>query len=107
MLNLHAMVRGMINAVNPDQAVILLASAGQSVDANYTQRPVWKPAAAVTAQIQPTPDSALQWLLQTRQNGVWRDCYLYGEVSGPERAQAKGGDMLYFVCYECQVDQVF
>lgn len=104
-MNLHALVRGAITAVNPDQTVILLQSAGQAVS-DYQQRPVWQPACAVKAQVQPTPDKALQWLLQTRQNTVWRDCYLYGPVYGLERASAKGGDMLYFEGYEWQVDQV-
>ena len=104
-MNLHALVRGAITAVNPDQDVMLLQSAGQVVE-TYQQRPAWAPAVKVKAQVQPTPDKALQWLLQTRQNTVWRDCYLYGPVYGLERASAKGGDMLYFEGYEWQVDQV-
>lgn len=105
-MNLHDVVRGAITAVNPDQKVIWLASTGQSVDENYTQIPTWAPAVEVTAQIQPVPDSSLQWLQQTRQNGIWRNCYLNGAVNGLERATAKGGDMLYFEGYEWQVDQV-
>ena len=104
-MNLHALVRGAITAVNPDQDVMLLQSAGQVVE-TYQQRPAWAPAVKVKAQVQPTPDKALQWLLQTRQNTVWRDCYLYGPVYGLERASAKGGDMLYFEGFEWQVDQV-
>lgn len=104
-MNLHALVRGAITAVNPDQTVILLQSAGQVVE-NYQQRPAWAPAVKVKAQVQPTPDKALQWLLQTRQDSIWRDCYLYGPVRGLERATARGGDMLYFEGYEWQVDQV-
>lgn len=104
-MNLHALVRGAITAVNPDQTVILLQSAGQAVS-DYQQKPVWQPACAVKAQVQPTPDKALQWLLQTRQDSIWRDCYLYGPVRGLERATARGGDMLYFEGFEWQVDQV-
>lgn len=104
-MNLHAVVRGVIPVVNPDQTVILLQSAGQVVE-NYQQRPAWAPAVKVKAQVQPTPDKALQWLLQTRQDSIWRDCYLYGPVRGLERATARGGDMLYFEGYEWQVDQV-
>ena len=104
-MNLHALVRGAITAVNPDQTVILLQSAGQTVS-DYQQRPVWQPACVVKAQVQPTPDKALQWLLQTRQDSIWRDCYLYGPVRGLERATTRGGDMLYFEGFEWQVDQV-
>ena len=104
-MNLHDIVRSSITAVNPDQTVILLQSAGQEVS-DYQQKPVWQPACAVNAQVQPTPDKALQWLLQTRQDSIWRDCYLYGPVRGLERATARGGDMLYFEGFEWQVDQV-
>ena len=96
-MNLHAIVRNAITAVNPDQTVILLASAGQAQGEDYTQRPLWHP---------PVPDKALQWLIQARRNGIWRDCYLYGPVTGLERATAQGGDMLYFEGFEWQVDQV-
>ena len=105
-MNLHAIVRNAITAVNPDQTVILLASAGQAQGEDYTQRPLWHPAVSVPAQVQPVPDKTLQWLLQTRQNTIWRDCYLYGSVTGLERATAQGGDMLYFEGSEWQVDQV-
>ena len=103
-MNLHSIVRHAITAVNPDQTVILLASAGQAKGKDYTQRPLWHP--AVSAQVQSVPDKTLQWLLQTRQNTIWRDCYLYGSVTGLERATAQGGDMLYFEGSEWQVDQV-
>lgn len=104
-MNLHDIVRSSITAVNPDQTVILLQSAGQTVS-DYQQKPVWQPACAVKAQVQPTPDKALQWLVQTRQDSIWRDCYLYGPVRGLERATARGGDMLYFEGFEWQVGQV-
>lgn len=105
MMNLHSLVRNAVTAVNPDQTVILLQSAGQTV-VNYKQIAAWAPAVEVKAQIQPTPDKAITWLYQSRQNAIWRDCYLYGEVNGLSRAKATGGDMLYFEGCEWQVDQV-
>lgn len=105
-MNLHAIVRKTITAVNPDQTVILLANTGQTQGEGYVLTPVWSPAVSVPAQVQPVPAKALQWLLQTRQNTIWRDCYLYGPVTGLERATAQGGDMLYFEGFEWQVDQV-
>lgn len=105
-MNLHGMVRGLVTTVNPHQTVILLASAGQARGEEYTPRALWTPAVSVPAQVQPVPDKALQWLLQTRQNSIWRDCYLYGPVEGLERATAQGGDMLYFEGFEWQADQV-
>lgn len=104
-MNLHDVVRGVIPVVNPDQDVVLLQYAGQVVE-NYQQKAVWSPAVCVKAQVQPVSDKTLQWLLQTRQNTIWRDCYLYGPIRGLERASACGGDMLYFEGFEWQVDQV-
>lgn len=105
-MNLHAIVRNAITTVNPDQTVILLTSDGQRQGSDYMPVALWRPAVSVPAQLQPVPDKALQWLLQTRQNTIWRDCYLYGPVTGLERATESGGDMLYFEGYEWQVDQV-
>ena len=104
-MNLHDMVRTAITCVNPDQTVMLLQSAGQTVE-NYTQVPVFEPAVEVKAQVQPVSDKALAWITQTRQSTTWRDCYLYGAVTGLERATAKGGDFLYFEGFEWEVDQV-
>lgn len=105
-MNLHSIVRHAITAVNPDQTVILLASDGQRQGSDYMPVALWRPAVSVPAQVQPVPDKTLQWLLQTRQNTIWRDCYLYGSVTGLERATESGGDMLYFEGCEWQVDQV-
>lgn len=105
-MNLHALVRNTITAVNPDQTVLLLASAGQQQGSDYVPVALWQPAVEVPAQVQPVPDKTLQWLLQTRQDSIWRDCYLYGPVTGLERSTARGGDMLYFEGFEWQVDQV-
>lgn len=104
-MNLHDMVRTAITGVNPDQTIMLLQSAGQKV-VNYSQVAIYEPAVEVRAQVQPVSDKALTWLQFSRQSTSWRDCYLYGRVSGLERATAKGGDFLYFEGYEWEVDQV-
>lgn len=105
-MNLHELVRPLVGIVNPFQPIVILVSVGFTVNAQYEQVPAWAPALSVPAQVQPVPDKTLQWLLQTRKNSIWRDCYLYGPVTGLERATARGGDMLYFEGVEWQVDQV-
>lgn len=105
-MNLHDMVRSSITLVNEDQAVTLLPCVGQTQTADYQQAAVYGPAVVVKGQVQPVQDKALQWLLQTRQNSVWRDVYLYGPVAGLERSTERGGDFLYFEGYEWEVDQV-
>lgn len=104
-LNLHSLVRPLITAVNPDQTVVVLQSAGFEI-VDYAQRPVWQPAVAVQAQPQPVPDKALQFLVQQRQNSIWHDFYLQGEWNGLRRAKEQGGDLLYWGGFEWQVDQV-
>ncbi len=104
-INLHALVRPLIAAVNPDQPVIILRSAGFEV-VDFEQKPVWAPAVSVMAQPQPVPDKALQFLVQQRQNSLWHDFYLAGDWSGLRRATEQGGDLLYWNGFEWQVDQV-
>lgn len=106
MINLHAVTRPVIRAVNPDQAVVILASAGWSVDDVYRQRPIWRPAVRLMAQVQPVPDKTLQFLVQQRDNTIWRDFYLPGDWSALVRADERGGDLIYWDGYEWQADQV-
>ena len=105
MLNLHSMVRGAINAVNPDQPVAILQSDGFEV-VNFEQRPRWKPAIIVMAQAQPVADKTIQLLNQQRQNSIWWDFYLPGNWNGLRRPDEKGGDLLYWNGFEWQVDQI-
>lgn len=104
-INLHALARPLITAVNPDQTVIVLPSAGYTV-VDYEQVPAWAPAVAAQAQPQPVSDKTLQWLVQQRQNSIWQDFYLSGAWEGLDRASARGGDLVYWDGYEWQVDQV-
>lgn len=105
-MNLHDIVRGAISSVHPDTSVTVLPSAGWTVNDSFRQEPAWRPAVAVQAQSQPVPDKALQFLIQERENSIWRDFYLYDLVRGLERASELGGAMLYWNGYEWQVDQV-
>jgi len=105
-INLLALTRSAIAAVNPDQPVVILACVGQDVDGVYDPEPVYLPAVMVPAQSQPVPDKTLQLLVQQRDNSIWHDFYLSGNWSGLVRAQEKGGDLLYWNGFEWLVDQV-
>lgn len=105
-INLHALVRPVITAVNPDQPVIILACIGQDVDGAYHPQPLYAPAAEAMAQPQPVPDKTLQVLVQQRENSVWHDFYLGGDWNGLNRAREQGGDLLYWDGFEWLVDQV-
>lgn len=105
MLNLHQLVRGAINSVNPDQPVVILQSAGFAV-VDYEQTPVWKPVVTVMAQAQPVADKTIQLLQQQRQNSIWWDFYLAGEWNSLRRSTEQGGDLLYWNGFEWNVDQL-
>lgn len=105
MLNLHQMVRSIINSVNPDQPVIILQSDKFEV-VDYEQKPKWKPAVMVMAQAQPVSDKTIQLLNQQRQNSIWWDFYLAGDWNGLSRAKEQSGDLLYWRGFEWEVDQI-
>ena len=105
-MNLHEMVREAISSVAPDRTVHRLPCLGQTTGPDYQALPVYGPCEAVTAQVQPVADKTLQWLVQSRQNSVWRDLYVAGLSAGLDRAEGLGGDLYYFDGAEWQVDQV-
>lgn len=105
-MNLHELVRRAITAVAPDRTVYRLPSLGQTTGPDYQVLPVYGPCEAVTAQVQPVADKTPQWLVQSRQNSIWRDLYVSGLSAGLDRAEALGGDLYYFDGAEWQVDQV-
>lgn len=105
-LNLHRLVRPAVTAVNPDHPVVVLRSAGQAIDADYVQHPLYFPAVLVMAQPQPVSDSELQFLVQERENSVWHDFYLDGDWSALLRDTEKGGDLVYWDGAEWLVKQV-
>lgn len=105
-MNLHQIVRGAVTAVAPDRTVYRLPCLGQQTGTGYQVQPVYGPCEAVTAQVQPVADKTLQWLIQSRQNTIWRDLYVSGLSFGLDRAEDLGGDLYYFDGAEWQVDQV-
>lgn len=105
-INLHALVRSVVTAVNPDQPVIILACAGQDIDGVFDPKPEYAPAVEVMAQPQPVPDRTLQFLVQQRDNSIWHDFYLNGNWDSLARSKEQGGDLLYWDGYEWLADQV-
>lgn len=105
MMNLHRLVRSYISTVNMDELVVVLVSNGFDI-VDFEQKPIWKPAVMVLAQIQPVPDEALQMLNQQREASVWRDMYLDGDWRGIERSKETSGALIYWDGYEWEVDQI-
>jgi hypothetical protein len=95
-MNLHAIVRGAINTVNPDQTVVLRASTGYTTNAAGKRTPTYAADATVAAQVQALSGRDLQHPDFLNVQGIKRAVYLYGDVQGVVRPNAKGGDLLVF-----------
>lgn len=97
-MNLHALVRGAITPLHPDEPVTLRQSVGQqNVRGRIT--PVYGPAQAVQAQIQSLGQNDLAQTEQTSSTKVDRKAYLYAPSpslppQGMVRPLARNGDML-------------
>ena len=96
MLNLHAAVRGAITSVNPDRLITWLQSTGFTSAPGGVQVPTYTTHVDVPAQIQALTWKDLQHKDMQNQQGVARGVYLFGNVQGVVRPDAKGGDLLQF-----------
>jgi hypothetical protein len=95
-LNLHGIVRGAINTVNPDQTGVWRESSGSTTDAAGMTTPTYTNHANVGMQVQAASWKDLQHKDWLSMQGVKRSVYLFGTVEGINKPQAKGGDILQF-----------
>lgn len=98
MMNLHALVRGAITPLHPDETVTLRQSVGQqNVRGRIT--PVYAPAQTVAAQVQSLGQNDLAQVEQTSSTKADRKAYLFAPSpslppQGIVRPVARNGDML-------------
>lgn len=104
-MNLHSLVRGPINSVNPDKTALLLKSIGATVNADFSQTPGYAPGVAVRIQIQPLGKEELRHIEKLNLQGVFRTIYMYGNTQGIVRVLAQGGDLLQFAPFQGQAVQ--
>lgn len=95
-LNLHAIVRGAIASVNPDRSITWTPSSGNTVAAGGRVSPSYDTPVTIDAQIQPVRTGDIKKYSFLQAQGVFRAVYLFGEKSGIDRVEAKGGDLLAF-----------
>lgn len=98
-MNLHSIVRGAIQSVNPDKLVTFLASTGNSSDAAGKQTPQYAAPVEIPVQIQPVTSKDLQHLNMLNLQGEFRAIYLNGSASPIVRLQQKGGDLFQFAAF--------
>lgn len=99
-LNLHACVRGAINAVHPDEEVQLLHSTGSAPDESGFAVPQYERHYDVLAQVQSEGDAALFHSDNVGANSVVRRFYLFtpddfaNQTAGIFRPLARSGDYI-------------
>jgi hypothetical protein len=104
-MNLHGIVRGAINSVNPDRTALYFASTGNTVNADFSQTPGYAPGVQVRVQIQPLGRDELKHVERLNLQGVFRTVYLFGNAQGVIRVLAQGGDLLQFAPFQGQAVQ--
>lgn len=97
-INLHAVVRGAVRSINPDEIVTLYRSMGQS-NAGGVVRPCYEAGEDVIAQWQPDEKEALEHAERVNSTSDSEQVFLYSEaakpVAGLRRVPfARTGDML-------------
>lgn len=95
-MNLHALVRGAITAVNPDILGTWRKSTGATTAATGKRTPTFTDTPNVGLQVQAAAGDDLQHIDFMNQQGVYRKVYAYGDIEGIVRPDLKGGDLLLF-----------
>lgn len=101
-MNLHGIVRGAINSVNPDKTALYLASNGNAVNADFSQTPSYAPGVSLRIQVQPLGRDELKQVERLNLQGVFRTVFMFGNTQGIVRVLAQGGDLLQFAPFQGQ-----
>lgn len=94
-LNLHGIVRGAINSVNPEFTGVWRQSTGYTTASDGVQSPTYTNA-TVPMQVQALSGLDLKHTDFLNMQGVKRSVYLFGDAQGVVKPEAKGGDILQF-----------
>lgn len=94
-LNLHAIVRGAINTVNPDLAGFYYASNGYATNTAGARTPAYIKT-PMQLQVQALSGRDLKHEDFMNMQGVKRSVYMFGNTVGVDRPDVKGGDLLSF-----------
>lgn len=98
-INLHAIVRPVINALHPEVKATLYQSTGQTTSASGNAKSIYAPGVAIIAQKQSESPVTLFHAGQTDQTEDSRKFYLFSnddpaqKVQGEYRPLSRGGDM--------------
>lgn len=97
-MNLHAVVRCVIPAVHPDEAVTWYRSTGQTASDWGLVTRAYATGVHLVAQVQSEGDAALYYANRAGENSIIRKFYLMADASTPPasivRPEARSGDFL-------------
>lgn len=97
-MNLHAIVRNAIPAVNPDEAVVWYRSTGQAASGYGLVERSYAAGVPLVAQVQSEGDAALYYANRAGENSIVRKFYLMASPDTPPasivRPEARSGDFL-------------
>ena len=97
--NLHGLVRGAINSVNPDIAAQWFVSTGNTVAPGGKSIPTYAAAVQVKVQVQAVRGADLKKYEFLQSQGVYRAAYMFANPDAINRIEQKGGDLLTFPQY--------
>jgi hypothetical protein len=97
--NLHGLVRGAINSVNPDIKGNWLVSTGTTIDDAGASAPQYAAAVPVKCQVQAVRGGDLRKHSFLQDQGVYRVVYMYANPDAINRELQKGADLLTFPQY--------
>ncbi len=95
-LNLHAAVRNVIQAVNPDVSGWWYRSAGAVLNTDGRQVPAYQTPLSVMLQVQPPSARDLRFIEYLQMQGVIRTVYMFSNPQGIVRVNQTGNDLLLF-----------
>lgn len=93
-MNLHGIASGAIGAVNPFVSARLLASTGNTINADGSVTPGYAAPVTIQVQAQELSFRELQHANNLNLQGILKSIYCPGTVQAVNRAAGKGGDKI-------------
>ena len=93
-MNLHGIVTGAINTINPPVLLSIQVNTGPTTNPDGTRAPTYAPPQTCTGQIQPLQYTDIIQMESLILQGERRKIYINGNVDGLVRVENKGGDLI-------------
>lgn len=92
-MNLHGIVRGAINSVNPDKPAVLRRYLGEIMGPGRKPVPTYYPDQNVSLQLQPLTKGDLMHVDGLNLQGLFKSIHINGAFYSVNRTMQKGGDL--------------